>query len=659
MQERREQLTEEADASNWESHIQKSDEFAGRYYTPRTAYPGHPDVFKDDFLLWTKDNPNYTYTDEHKTLVAVMDLEWVTYQVPLSKLDQKDNDWKGVQRQPSKHISELCCVSIDGSILFSRYVKYKPLHPHWRQLQDIGRVSIDPSDDDTKAKSWYQVFVEWMRAFPKGTVFYYHGSKDPSSIRENIELWGNIFERDRMKLLLEESQYRFVSSQSILNQLFVKCRLFLDRAGKRSLLARRKLNVIYYELFQNSLLRETNPDGVTKVKGNWKVHKTVSEYFENNEYDQLDPFSWFEYERYGRFSVLNKPADECIQFLDDLKPEFHTAHTDAHILRHILVAACLFAQCMRRMVDTVQPYYDIETTLWVEQGKPLEEFPVTVFEYAHACVMTSMMTAMGHLRSHFIGCSQEAAKFLHYEGVKAASLNERRRAVVKMPKLEQPAGAPGKWYSQTVLPWQPRQSRAVFNALQKELSQDYYDDVTNTWVVVDKKDMNGRFEQHLAKVKGRVGDAPLWFAPGASTRRVRQARILHCYHCPSLWNVKDPMFLDINSTVSLHEYVFCKLCKKFQDLGDYEQNVIHKGVFGDDEKLDLVGEARLRAQEAPAAPKVNATQQDVEDKKDIKFDLDITVRRLRRLRISNDPQRTIDQVSIALLLACMQKLSNP
>jgi hypothetical protein len=178
-------------------------------------------------------------------------------------------------------------------------------------------------------------------------------------------------------------------------------------------------------------------------------------------------------------------------------------------------------------------------------------------------------------------------------------------------------------------------------------------------VVVDKKDMNGRFEQHLAKVKGRVGDAPLWFAPGASTRRVRQARILHCYHCPALWNVKDPMFLDIHSTVSLHEYVFCKLCKKFQDLGDYEQNVIHKGVFGDDEKLDLVSEARLRAQKAPAAPEVNIVQPKVEDKKDIKFDLNVTVRRLQRLRISDSTPRVIDQVSIALLLACIQKLSHP
>ena len=122
------------------------------------------------------------------------------------------------------------------------------------------------------------------------------------------------------------------------------------------------------------------------------------------------------------------------------------------------------------------------------------------------------------------------------------------------------------------------------------MEEDRYDQGTNTWVI-DRDEstattlqlrviaMQKRMERYGYTVP--VADGPYWIAPRAMTRRVRTAKVLHCYHCPSLHN-SEIEWIDLTSKDrQLSEYVFCKLCKKFEGLEPKQQNVIHEGMDGD------------------------------------------------------------------------------
>jgi hypothetical protein len=304
--------------------------------------------------------------------------------------------------------------------------------------------------------------------------------------------------------------------------------------------------------------------------------------------------------------------------------------------------------------------------------------------------MTALSSRLEHLKEYHLGCSLEAGSYLYFKGDEWKQPDMKKKPDINaMPLLEDTRGYKIKrrqtklkepllfGNATDTLPWTRGIKRASKEAIQAQLNSDLYDDNTNTWVIRTSLESYTKLQEQIDRyhtkmilhnfADKRVPDGPYWKASTATTRRIRQAIVLHCYHCPSLHNAVIE-YVDLHSSVAqLKEYVFCKLCKKFQGLNNEQQNVIHTGVDGDDQvynpqyKPEIFIETKHEEKEEVKDNKEYHPLQDVKHVSfmDAFYNLSIQPRRQQQQQQQPVANVVEYETNVLPLIACIFRLPMP
>jgi hypothetical protein len=284
----------------------------------------------------------------------------------------------------SKRISQIACVSLDGTRVFNRYVYWDALHPAWQELVAQELVMKDPWDDLKQSKVFYEVMEDLCNTFLPGSLFVFQGSVDFSWILKNFFLYHGLNEvvTQRVLNLLDQVQFRFVSITAFFSQPgFTASSPRYDQLATELKLKKRGLGELYDSFFHYSLL--FLKDQQRFVYSN-TMYKKVKEATRTQFADvSVDAFE--------AAAKATQSASFYIPYWTNkhLQPLLHYAHTDVQILRDIVIAWLLFL--------------DIDA-----RDELKEDDPRTVF----ADLMTVLVTTRSFFRATHLKAPEPVAQFL-------------------------------------------------------------------------------------------------------------------------------------------------------------------------------------------------------------------------------------------------------
>ena len=243
---------------------------------------------------------------------------------------------------PSKRISQLSCISLDGSRVFNRYVYWEPLHRDWQQLVTQELVMRDPWDDAKLSQPFYQVMSDLCDAFLPGSVFVYQGNSDYSWLLKNFFLYHGQNESLTQTVLtkMDTMKFRFVSIAAFFADhpcLGSEQRERCDELVKALKLKKSALSSLYDAFFHYSLLylRDQQRFVYSDAMGKKLAVATQPTGFANIHVDALE-------------DAARKTHSASFYMLywtnSHLQPIAHYAHCDVQMLRDIVVAWLLFLE---------------------------------------------------------------------------------------------------------------------------------------------------------------------------------------------------------------------------------------------------------------------------------------------------------------------------
>lgn len=242
-------------------------------------------------------------------------------------------------------ISEITCISLDGSRRFSYYCKYPlELDDEWIKLIRQGYVT--PSPEDTSITTFYEVVKELFSEFlPSGSVIFTHGPNDSLRLYDSIS---KLPKEQSIPLLACWRDYgiRFIDSIPFIKQ-------FGDTFDMIEFSKGGALHRVYDICFYNSLVFQK--DSKNSLKGSFDVTpptllKVIDDCISGDIFEQEQAIDVFrlvtENEEKIRF-ISNKILPPITFWpTSHLQPVYHTAYVDAIVLRNILCTIlhwCKFA----------------------------------------------------------------------------------------------------------------------------------------------------------------------------------------------------------------------------------------------------------------------------------------------------------------------------
>jgi hypothetical protein len=288
-------------------------------------------------MVWKTDrkkNPNATTRDKFKInhyvrtfhiepkigiggYIYVLDLEW--------------------HNLTCENISEITCVSLDGSRTFKKFCRYPlDLDEEWDKLIRQGYVT--PSPEDITDKSFYEIVRDLFSEFlPSGSVIFTHGPNDSLRLYDSIS---KLPKEQSIPLLACWRDYgiRFVDSIPFIKQ-------FGDAFEMTEFSKGGALHRVYDICFYNSLVFQK--DSKNSLKGSFDVTppsllKIINDCIAKND-------NILEQEQAINVFRLVTENEEKIKFISSrilypitfwptshLQPVYHTAYVDALVLRNIL-----------------------------------------------------------------------------------------------------------------------------------------------------------------------------------------------------------------------------------------------------------------------------------------------------------------------------------
>lgn len=515
-------------------------------------------------------------------------------------------------------LSQICAVSLDGKKVFNRYIQHVIGGPYLQKewLELVGDyVDMEPSDDPEKAESFPAVILQFCQFWPAGTLFLYKGHNDYSflvlNFRTHFDLnTAQILEAIQM---FSRAQYRFQSADKVLAMDSIPVKL----RPKTTVAA---LDIVYKEIFYRSLLFSSELSSFVYDK---EIRDALNEEFKlllsptfQGKYDRNPPPAW-------------EKVDIWYWTSGNLGPVWHSAHTDALMLRNCLIAIMIYFLLGQKTVTTKL------------------ELPVIWKE-----IMTAIVAKTTVFREYHLGCSSTSAQLLASIVIEdAAAFDNSRYLAVRIHnsimggELNLEDENLETFASDFVPPvyTSPERGQAVFNAtlgekvkasdghIQDKKADDLYsfqlfNDVmvstaneftestslkeTLKLLIIEKglklegegsklpkefqfyrTDMQNYFD-FLQNHKGVSAKDRRWFelhpcltkAGTSSAVRFPKTYLLHHQDCPEL-NIKskDTALSASQTTISINDFRkhpaysyrfrFCKKCKKWKETKpDYEPN---------------------------------------------------------------------------------------
>lgn len=242
-------------------------------------------------------------------------------------------------RRVESPLCQVCVVSLDRTIVRNFYVFEEPLHPHWQAPIDRGIVECDAFDDPRKCRPLDDAFLELLDACPRDSVLVYKGHLDMRILLRHLSLtprYVEVFTAIRSRGLRHAQ----------VDRIWKELSAYLDADTAAAIQTRGRAPTLQ-RVYDNLLWRPV------------LVH-LPSEQLVNSQLDA----------RYAVHPPLPLTAvlagGPRIEFLhtSHLQPSFHTAHTDALVMRTLTLMVLYIAEVRHALVQkllTVLPTPRTET----------------------------------------------------------------------------------------------------------------------------------------------------------------------------------------------------------------------------------------------------------------------------------------------------------
>jgi hypothetical protein len=287
-------------------------------------------------------------------------------------------DFEVHNRAQSKRISQIACISLDGTRVFNRYVYWKPLQESWQTLVDQKLVMYDPWDDPA-SPTFYGAMKELCEHFQQGTLFVFQGETDYSWLLKNLYIYqgDNLPLTRETRTLLAQREFRFVSINVFLRHPRFTELSENDKKLQRDIgFPKPQLGRTHDAFFHYSLLfLEAGKRFVYDTDIGAKVKAAVERSFKLVSIDVLE-------ERcHGSSFYMPYWTSSHLQ------PIAHFAHSDVQMLRNVVLAWLVF-------LDVDVPDEEVDAR---------DRF---------ANVMTALVLQCGFFRERHLTVPETAAKFL-------------------------------------------------------------------------------------------------------------------------------------------------------------------------------------------------------------------------------------------------------
>ena len=244
-------------------------------------------------------------------------------------------------------VCQIAAFSMDlQTVVFNRYSHAQDLHPFWMHLINHRGVTMDRWDDP-KCARFDEVFLSLLECCPAGAILLFKGVVDVRRCCETLAYMdppaspgrlAKIHSVARDKNILFASVEELWREVAMLLPGFAREHIFAHAAAKQS----RPLHTIYDNLFHRPILihvRDGEDEQVVNPRFSDSIHASARVQFVRLETN----------------TPRTEPERVAIVFLlsQHHQPAFHTAHTDALVMRNITHFLLLYAQVRAELLALI------------------------------------------------------------------------------------------------------------------------------------------------------------------------------------------------------------------------------------------------------------------------------------------------------------------
>jgi hypothetical protein len=225
-------------------------------------------------------------------------------------------------------VCQIAAISFDASVVFNRYIRSGYLAQQWMNYSAL--VHIDPWDDEAQSEPFLQTMDAFCDTFPEGTVFLQYGVADYAWLvnafyanQEKMPLYEHVVTR------FEGRRYVFVDARPWIHSIGVDLSLdeLLQFGSKGASTGTQE--ALYGKMFSKLLLYH--------VEARMFLYSRSIKTMLDRRTDRVT---------ISDLDDRDRPADGSWKVVfwtnKDMKPLNHYAHTDALMLRDIVLTLALF-----------------------------------------------------------------------------------------------------------------------------------------------------------------------------------------------------------------------------------------------------------------------------------------------------------------------------
>jgi hypothetical protein len=308
------------------------------------------------------------------------------------------------------NISQICAIALNGKKVFNRYIQHfhEPyLDEAWMQLVVSGYVDIDPSEKPSQSDSFPDAILYFCNVWPAGTLFIFQGTNDYHTLVRNFRNHADDNTANIINAIevWKTRNYRFVNASALLKlqeifpaHLTAALHTVFRTVFNDSLIYNNSMKMFVYNYDTKELLHQllgkssTSPFAVIDPsfkKIGWDRDKTQAE---NTAQQRL----------------IFDPVDIWYNTTGIMEPVYHYAHTDALVLRNIIITALIFIQA----APVLFKYRDLgsvdEINHTDEEGKFIKR---KIWEEIVTCIFVNT----GAFRKYHLGCNDPAIAAVLFE----------------------------------------------------------------------------------------------------------------------------------------------------------------------------------------------------------------------------------------------------
>ncbi len=486
-------------------------------------------------------------------------------------------------------ISQICCVSLDGTRNFNRYVRYKYLNADFARYSD--KVKLDPWDLDT-TPTFIQVMEEFVELYTKNTVFLAYGHGDYSWIVGNFEQCKppetNLVAYPVYQAVLGlfiEREYQFVNIWGFMQHFGAETGLTASLGLRADNGSASKLGKLYDTIFRSSLLMHSTThqlvcsDDVKEVVAD-AINECYKPLQTTEDRDDIDA------------GKSNESQSLKMTFwVKNLKPLTHVANSDTLMMRDIVILMTMYMEIRAKLKrDDVDLFPDVATAVLLR---------CCFFHNQHLGWSNRMtnwlfyhVVANAHHHNHTYNARQaiEESKRSRLESERKGNTDsiQTGRVVHAESGLISVSDVPKTGMLQRLVILNGK--RLYLNHIERWSATKL--DVVKTYLIQNDAPLNGPSDEFPVDLFSTQTDAaenamgvrgidtkPFWFFPNATNEKFPNTVILHTKMCHLF---KDPLHDGIvnqsyrsRSTIALlnldtatefqFQLKFCKECKAKQE----------------------------------------------------------------------------------------------